>query len=98
MSLVLAIPVIDSVYAGGPRHDYDESYEGVPGAAECWTDGFDDGVNDSFDENRDEECKDKGDQYSRGFNAGRESCTDENIARSSSVETDCSNAREEAAK
>ena len=45
----------------------------------------------------DEECRDKGDLYNRGFKAGSKTCTDENIARSSSVERDCSNAREEAA-
>lgn len=85
---------IISAFASGPRHDYDERYEDVPGAPECWTDGFDDGVNDSFDEDRDEECADKGDLYSRGFNAGTETCTDKNIERSSSVEKDCNDARE----
>ena len=81
-----------SVFAGGrPRHDYDERYEDVLGASECWTDGFDDGVNDSFDN---EEYK--GDQYSRGFKAGSESCTDENIERNSSVEKDCIDARKAA--
>lgn len=85
--------VIPSAFAGGPRHDYDESYEDVPGGPECWTDGFDDGANDSYDKERAEECEDKGDQYNRGFNAGVESCTDENIERSSSVEKDCIDAR-----
>jgi hypothetical protein len=79
------------VFAGGPRHDYDERYEDVLGASECWADGFDDGVNDSFD---DEECK--GDQYSHGFKACNESCTDENIERNSSVEKDCIDARKAA--
>jgi hypothetical protein len=97
MISIIAV-VIASAFAGGPRHDYDERYEDVPGAPECWTDGFDDGVNDSFDENRDEECKDKGDLYSRGFKAGTESCTEKNIERNRAVEKDCNDAMEKAAK
>ena len=52
--------ISSSAFAGGRRNDYDERYEDVPGASECWTYGFDDGVNESFDENRDEECAGKG--------------------------------------
>jgi hypothetical protein len=94
--LLLEVAATSNVYAGGPRHDYPENYEDIPGAPECWSDGFDDGANDSFDEDRDKECADKGDLYSRGFKAGTESCTERNMERSSNVKSDCENARESA--
>jgi hypothetical protein len=61
------------VYAGGPEHDYDERYEDIPGAPECWTDGYVDGQDGPYDHNRSEECRDKGDQYHRAFIHGCES-------------------------
>ena len=27
---------MSNVYAGGPRLDWDQRYEDVPGASECW--------------------------------------------------------------
>lgn len=58
---------IPNVYASGAARDYDEAYEDVPGAPECWYDGYEDGQNNPFNEDRNEECKDKGNQYYRAF-------------------------------
>jgi hypothetical protein len=55
--VVLAAIEIQSAYAGGPRMDWDERYEDIPGAPECWVDGFDDGQNNPFDHGRNEECE-----------------------------------------
>lgn len=60
----------NNVNAGGPRFDYDERYEDIPGAPECWVDGFDDGLEKPIDQDRNEECEDKGNQYYRGWLAG----------------------------
>jgi hypothetical protein len=92
--LLLVVATVSNVYAGGPRHDYPENLEDVPGAPECWSDGFDDGANNNFNEDRDRECVDKGNLYDRGFDAGLKSCTDENMERSSNVRSDCEDARE----
>ena len=68
---VIVIP--NNAYAGGPRYDFDERYENVDGAFECWVDGFDDGATDSYDEDIDNECgEDKGNQYNHAFNVGKE--------------------------
>jgi hypothetical protein len=65
----------------------------VPEGPECWTVGFDAGANDEFDQDRDDECKDKGDQYGRGYDAGLRVCHDPEKA---SVEVDdCEKARDE---
>ena len=53
---------INNVYAGGPERDYDERYEDVPDANECWYDGHTDGKDHPFDDDRNRECKDKGDR------------------------------------
>jgi hypothetical protein len=57
---------IQSAYAGGPRMDWDERYEDIPGATDCWVDGFDNGLENPIDQERNEECVDKGNQYYRG--------------------------------
>ena len=45
-----------------------QAIENVPGSLECWTNGFDDGVNDSYHEDRANECADiPGNQYQRAF-------------------------------
>jgi hypothetical protein len=76
----LAAIGIPSVYAGGPRYDYDEAFENVPGSPECWTDGFDDGANESFDEDRANECADiPGDQYNRAFELADDICFNEKL-------------------
>ena len=63
----LIIPVlmllVPNVYAGGPRHDSDEKYNHIPGAGQCWVDGFDAGFAGKYDIGRAEDCEDRGDQY-----------------------------------
>ena len=66
-------------YATGATRDYDEAYEDVPGAPECWYDGYEDGQNNGFNQDRNEECgEDKGDQYYRAFIQG---CIDANNSK-----------------
>lgn len=55
------------VYATGAARDYDERYEDIPGANECWFDGYSDGENDRFNHDKDDACQDKGNQYYRAF-------------------------------
>jgi len=61
------ISSVPFVYAGGPEWDYDERFEDIPGAPECWHDGYIDGRDNPFDYDRSEECRDKGNQYYRAF-------------------------------
>jgi hypothetical protein len=62
---------VPNVYAGGPRADYDERYEDVPGASECWIDGYDAGFAGKYDKDRADECKDiPGNQYDTSWNHG----------------------------
>jgi hypothetical protein len=49
---VLMLAAIPHVYGGGPRLDYDEAYADVPGAPECWVDGYDAGFANKYDEDR----------------------------------------------
>jgi hypothetical protein len=78
LSLILVLIVIAAsasgnllvVYAGGPERDYDERYEDIPGTNECWYDGYADGQDHPFNHDRNEECKDKGNQYYRAFIEG----------------------------
>jgi hypothetical protein len=68
--LMLAIP---NVYAGGPRLDWDQRYEDIPGAPECWVDGYDAGFAGKYDKDRANECKDiPGDQYNASWGYGCE--------------------------
>jgi hypothetical protein len=53
---ILLLPV----YAGGVARDYDEKYDDIPGANECWYDGYLDGENNSYNHDRGDECKDRG--------------------------------------
>ena len=70
--VLMPMPItISHVNAGGPRLDYDERYEDVPGAPECWVDGYDAGFAGDYDRNRADECKDiPGDQYNRSWPYG----------------------------
>ena len=43
---------VNTAFAGGPRMDWDERFEDIPGAPECWVDGFDNGKVDSFSQSR----------------------------------------------
>jgi hypothetical protein len=63
--------LISNVYASGPRLDYDETYEDVPGAPECWVDGYDAGFAQKYDEDKANECnKIPGDQYNASWQYG----------------------------
>ena len=65
------VVTISNAYASGPRLDYDESYEDVPGAPECWVDGYDAGFAGVYDKDRANECNDiPGDQYNRSWPYG----------------------------
>ncbi|MFZ0555516.1 MAG: hypothetical protein WBL67_09105 [Nitrososphaeraceae archaeon] len=61
------ISTITNVYASGARLDYDAKYVPIQSAPECWKDGYDDGQNNPFGEDRHEECKfNVGSQYYDG--------------------------------
>jgi hypothetical protein len=53
---LLMLATISNVFASGPRLDYDERYEDVPGAPECWVDGYDAGFAQKYDKDRAQEC------------------------------------------
>jgi len=77
---LLMLTAIPSAYAGGPRLDYDEAYEDVPGAPECWVDGYDAGFAAVYDKDRANECNDiPGDQYNRSWPYG---CKDRGLTDS----------------
>ncbi|MGH9982586.1 MAG: hypothetical protein ACRD8W_01360 [Nitrososphaeraceae archaeon] len=68
---LLIVVTISNVYASGPRLDYDERYVDVPGAPECWVDGYDAGFAGKYDEDRANECADiPGDQYNASWGYG----------------------------
>jgi hypothetical protein len=79
---ILSIIVTVDAFAGGPRGDYDERYEDVPGAPECWVDGYDAGFAQKYDKVRADECADiPGNQYNASWNYG---CIDSGLTK-----TDC---------
>lgn len=55
-----AIPIfillVPNVYAGGAREDWSDKYDNLEGAPQCWMDGYDDGQNNPFDQDRHKEC------------------------------------------
>jgi hypothetical protein len=53
--LLILVPNV-YVYAGGAREDWSEKYDDIPGAPECWVDGYDDGLENPFDQDRHKEC------------------------------------------
>ena len=73
------IVLVPNVYASGPRLDYDERYEDVPGAPECWVDGYDSGFAQKYDKDRADECNDiPGDQYKASWKYG---CMDSGLTK-----------------
>lgn len=52
----LLIPGITSAFAGGAREDWSDKYTDIPGAPECWVDGYDDGQDNPFDQDRHRDC------------------------------------------
>jgi hypothetical protein len=73
-SAVSAASSVVIVYASGPEWDCDQNYSDIPGACECWHDGYTDGNTTestaiAFNNTKNDECRDKGNQYEAGFNA-----------------------------
>ena len=84
---LLFVATIANVYAGGPTLDYDERYEDVPGAPECWVDGYDAGFAQKYDKDRADECADiPGDQYNASWGYG---CIDSGL-----TEADCNDIKD----
>src|SRR5918996_4216716 len=84
---ILTISFGQYAYAGGPRLDYDEAYADVPGAPECWVDGYDAGFAGKYDEDRANECADiPGDQYNTSWGYG---CIDSGL-----TEADCNDIKD----
>jgi hypothetical protein len=44
-------------------YDSDDRFDHIPSAGQCWVDGYRDSDNGVFDQERNEECIDKGNQY-----------------------------------
>ena len=84
--LIIFAPLLPNIYAGGPRLDYDERYEDIPGAPECWVDGYDAGFAGVYDKDRANECNDiPGDQYNSSWPHG---CKDRGL-----TEVECNDIR-----
>jgi hypothetical protein len=76
IAALLSSGSIAAAFAGGPRLDYDQDYQDVPGAPQCWVDGYDAGFSGQYDKDRAEECNDiPGDQYNRSWGYGCEDAT-----------------------
>jgi len=64
---------LQNAFSGGPRLDYDEAYEDVPGAPDCWVNGYDAGFAGKYDKNRADQCNEiEGDQYNKAWIYGCE--------------------------
>ena len=48
--------LVPNVYAGGPRGDWFGEYADVPGAVDCWYNGYDSGFAGKYDKDRAKEC------------------------------------------
>lgn len=58
LSIALAAAsFIPNVYASGARGDTDEKYDGIPGAGDCWAEGYDIGLEFSINKDRLKECE-----------------------------------------
>jgi hypothetical protein len=53
---VLMLTIVPNVYAGGARNDWPDAYKEIEGTAECWRNGYDDGLDHPFDQDRHKEC------------------------------------------
>jgi hypothetical protein len=53
LTLLLLIPY---AYAGGAREDWSDKYTSIPGAPECWVDGYDDGLDNPFSQKKHKKC------------------------------------------
>jgi hypothetical protein len=94
---LLFVATISNVYAGGPRYDSPDTPD--PGVGQCWVDGFDDGANNDYDEDRSKECGEPENRY-EGSNVYRDSfdiglrCLNPDLYEH--INEDCDAAREEA--
>jgi hypothetical protein len=77
------------VYASGPRGDSDDRYDHIPGAGDCWKDGYDAGFANKYDRDRVDECNDiPGDQYNASWKYG---CADSGLTK-----PECNDIKEDA--
>ncbi|MGH9964628.1 MAG: hypothetical protein ACRD5E_07355 [Nitrososphaeraceae archaeon] len=53
-ALILLVP---NIYASGIRSDWSDFYDNVEGASKCWQDGYNDGLDYQFDQDRHKECQ-----------------------------------------
>ena len=53
---LLVIATVTNAYAGGARSDWSDKYDSIPGAPECWQDGYDDGLDRPFNRDRYNDC------------------------------------------
>ena len=53
---ILMLLLVPNVYAGGARSDWSDHYDNYDGAPKCWQDGYDDGLDHPFDQDRHKEC------------------------------------------
>jgi hypothetical protein len=65
--LLVAPLVVEFVVNATPEWDCDEDYIDIPGACRCWNAGYTDGIENSFNQTKDGECRNKGNQYFMGF-------------------------------
>lgn len=51
--LMLLVPL---VWGSGARMDWSDKYDDIAGAPECWVDGYDDGQDNPFSQDKHKEC------------------------------------------
>jgi hypothetical protein len=56
LAATLTLSFLPNIYASGARSDWSEKYDNVPGAPQYWQDGYDDGLESPFSQNRHDEC------------------------------------------
>ena len=62
------------VAAGGPRFDWNDEYDPLPGGPQCWIDGWDAGLENPLNQTRLKECQyDIGNPYYHAWMAACES-------------------------
>ena len=51
------------------RSDWSDYYDPIPESPKCWQDGYDDGLNNPFDQDRHEECQFEIEHHPEGWRA-----------------------------